>query len=97
MNTAWIAAALVTGFALGAVYFGGLWLTVRSMQTMNQPALGLFMSFLLRIGIVLTGFYLVMDGHWERLVACLAGFLIARTLLVRCLRDMGSISKLPNA
>jgi hypothetical protein len=37
----------------------------------------------IRTGVTLGGFYLVSQGHWSRLVACLLGFLIARVLVVR--------------
>ena len=92
MNTVWIIVALAIGAVLGAFYFGGLWITVRRVAIARQPALLLFASFLVRAGIVLFGFYFVMDGRWERLVACMAGFLLARTLLIRRLRDVGDSS-----
>lgn len=96
MNLAWMIGAVAGGFALGAIYFGGLWLTVRSVPTMRQPALWLMLSFVLRMSVVLTGIYFVMGGRWERLVACMVGFLLARTLLIRRLRDVGQVSNLPN-
>ena len=78
--------ALVTGVALGALFFGGLWWTVNRMGSSKRPALLLFGSFLLRTSVALSGFYLIAHGHWERLLACLLGFVIARvivTLLTR--------------
>ncbi len=94
MNTAWIIASLAIGAVLGAFYFGGLWLTVRRVTIAQQPALLLFVSFLVRVGVVLFGIYFVMGGRWSRLVACMAGFLLARTLLIRHLRDVGEGSTL---
>jgi F1F0 ATPase subunit 2 len=35
-------------------------------------------SLLLRMGIALAGFYLVSGGHWEQLLLCLLGFVLAR-------------------
>jgi F1F0 ATPase subunit 2 len=40
-------------------------------------------SLLLRTGIVLTGFYFVSGGHWDRLLTCLLGFIIARIIVTR--------------
>lgn len=97
MNLFWMIAATAAGGAFGAAYFGGLWLTVRSLSTMDQPALWLMVSFVCRVSIVLTGFYYVMGGRWEQLLACMAGFLIARTVLIRRLRITGHVSNLPNA
>jgi len=33
------------------------------------------------MGFVITGFYLVSDGHWQRLLVCLLGFFVARLLI----------------
>lgn len=87
--------ALAIGAVLGAFYFGGLWITVRRVAAAPQPEFLLFASYLLRVGVVLLGFYLVMDGRWERLAACIAGFLLARTLVVRRLRDVEQSFGLP--
>ena len=52
----------------------------------QQPALWFFGSLLLRMGIVLTGFYFVSGGHWERLLVCLIGFVMARFIVMRFTR-----------
>lgn len=87
MNSAWFIVAFAIGAALGTFYFGGLWITVRRLANSPQPAFLMFVSYLLRAGVVLTGFYLVMDGRWERLAAGMAGFLLARGVLVRRLSN----------
>ncbi|MEP7366587.1 MAG: ATP synthase subunit I [Acidobacteriota bacterium] len=74
--------ALLAGVFLGSVFFGGLWWTVRRGLSSKQPALWFFGSTLLRTAIVLAGFYLVSGGHWQRLVACLLGLVIARQLVI---------------
>jgi F1F0 ATPase subunit 2 len=61
---------------LGAIFFGGLWWTVRKSRFVPRPALWFLGSLLLRMSITLAGFYLVSDGHWERLLACLLGFVM---------------------
>ncbi len=73
----------MAGVALGVVFFGGLWWTVRKAVTSGQPALWFFGSVLLRMAVALAGFYFVSDGHWQRLLACLLGFVIARLILMR--------------
>ncbi len=75
--------ALAAGLLLGAFFFGGLWWTVRKGMSEKRPALWFFGSLLLRTGIVVAGFYLVGDGHWQRLLACLLGFVIARFIVTR--------------
>ena len=76
-----LALAGLAGSGLGTLFFGGLWWTVRKGATANQPALWFFSSLLLRMGIALTGFYVVSGGHLGRLLACLAGFTLARLVV----------------
>jgi F1F0 ATPase subunit 2 len=70
----------LAGAGLGIVYFGGLWLTVRWLPRTQWPGLLTLGSLLVRLGGTLVGFYLVMAGRWERLLACLAGFVLVRFL-----------------
>ena len=77
-ETLTLALALLAGLALGAVFFGGLWWTVRKGVLSTHPALWFFGSLLLRMSIALAGFYCVSGGHWERLLLCLLGFVMAR-------------------
>lgn len=70
--------AWVIGVALGAVFFLGLWWTVRVAVLSKVPALWFCSSVLLRMSLVVAGFYFVFGGHWERLLLCLLGFTMAR-------------------
>lgn len=74
---------LLAGMVLGIFFFGGLWWTVRKGMTATNPALWFVGSFLLRTGVVLGGFYAVGASDWQRLLAALAGFVLARMLLTR--------------
>jgi len=78
--------ALVGGLLLGAIFFGGLWWTVRNGVSSKQPALLFLGSLLLRTGIALAGFYFIGRGHWERLLVCLLGFVMARVFVTRLTR-----------
>jgi len=81
-----MALAMVTGVLLGAIFFGGLWWTVQKGVSSKQPALWFFGSMLLRTGIVLAGFYFIARDHWERLLVCLLGFVIARLIVTQLTR-----------
>lgn len=70
--------AWVAGGVLGMIFFGGLWWTVRKSVASRQPALWVFGSLLLRMSVVLTGFYFVSGGQFKRLMACILGFFLAR-------------------
>jgi F1F0 ATPase subunit 2 len=78
-----LAPALVTGVLLGAMFFGGLWWTVRQGVSSKQSALWFLGSLLLRTSIALAGFYVIARGHWERLLVCLLGFVMARLIVMR--------------
>ena len=78
--------ALATGVLLGTIFFGGLWWTVQKGVSSKRPALWFFGSLLLRTSIVLVGFYFIARGHWERLLVCLLGFVMARLIVMRITR-----------
>ncbi len=75
--------ALAAGAGLGAIYFGGLWWTVRRAGSFRRPAISMLVSVLLRMSVVLGGFYLVAGYGWQRLLLCLLGFVIARAAVSR--------------
>jgi F1F0 ATPase subunit 2 len=78
--------ALGAGGALGAIFFGGLWWTVHKGVSSPRPAFWFLGSSLLRMSIVLIGFYFVGRGDWKRLITCLLGFVIARFIVMRLTR-----------
>ena len=84
-----LALALLAGLVLGASFFGGLWWTVRKGVSSKQPALWFFGSLALRMSIVLAGFYFVSGRHWERLLLCLLGFIMARLIVTWLTRPSG--------
>lgn len=73
-----MALAWVAGGVLGAVFFGGLWWTVRKGVTSKHPALWFFISMSLRMTIAVVGFYFIGSADWKRLLVCLLGFIMAR-------------------
>ena len=79
--------ALATGILLGAIFFGGLWWTVQKGVSSKRPALWFFGSLLLRTSIALVGFYFIARGHWERLLVCLLGFVMARLIVMWLTRE----------
>ncbi len=87
--------ALSAGLLLGAIFFGGLWWTVRKAVSSEQPAFWFLGSLLLRMSIALAGFCLVSGGQWERLLACLVAFVIARLVVTRLTRRSGDSQSLP--
>ena len=81
-----LAVALAAGLTLGVISFAGLWWTVVRGISSPRPALWFIGSKLLRMAIVLGGFYLVGGDRWERWLACLLGFTLARLIVWRLTR-----------
>lgn len=77
-------ASTAAGALLGAVFFWGLWLTVRRLRQARHPVLWMLLSLALRFGLVIVGFYLLARyGGWEALIAAAIGFTLARLIVVR--------------
>jgi F1F0 ATPase subunit 2 len=72
----------VLGGLIGWVYFSGLWETVRRLPEAKSPHGLMILSFAARTLFALGGFFILIDGQWERMVASVAGFLIVKAVLV---------------
>lgn len=82
----------LSGMALGAVFFGGLWLTVKITLGSRYPVLWYFGSLLARVGITLTGFYYVASGSWVNMLICMLGFVISRFVVLHATRKREAAS-----
>lgn len=80
--------ALLAGFSLGALFFGGLWWTVRRAGASSVPARWFVGSLVVRTAVVLAGFYAIGAGQPVRMGFCLLGFLLARGAVLRVTRPM---------
>lgn len=86
--------AFVAGVLLGGLFFGGLWWTVAKALSSSWPAFWFIGSLLLRVSLVLVGFYLVAlvatsftaAGVLASSMSCLLGFTIARVVVTRLTR-----------
>jgi F1F0 ATPase subunit 2 len=74
---------LCAGIFLGIGFFYSLWWTIQSGLTSKRPAILFLGSLLLRTSITLFIFYFISNGHWQRLLICLLGFLIGRFIVSR--------------
>lgn len=86
--------ALFAGFLLGAIFFGGLWWTVRKGTMSEHPVLWFLGSLLLRMCIVMLGFYYILGDNWHRLLVGLLGFTVARLIVTHYTRAPIQSSKL---
>jgi len=74
---------LLAGAALGVVFFGGLWLTVRALPHSRHATLLALASYWGRTLLVVGGLLLAMDSSWQRALICLSGFTVARIGMAR--------------
>jgi F1F0 ATPase subunit 2 len=83
-NLTMILAVFAVGLALGGYYCIALWQTVQRLPTARNPFGLMIGSFVLRMAVVLTGFYFIMrGGHFELFAAALLGFALMKTILTR--------------
>lgn len=77
---------LLTGFGLGILFYGGLWVTIRALPKSRHPAMLALGSFWGRSALVIAGFILTTARRWQNAIVCLAGFVLARIVLARWTR-----------
>ena len=77
--------ALAGGMLLGAIYLAVLWLSVHRLTRVRRPGLLMVAGYVLRMLLLIAGFYLLGGGQWQSFVAALAGFILVRTLVLRLL------------
>jgi len=85
--------ACLLGLAMGAVFFGGLWWTVRRGVASLQPAAWFLPSFLARMAAMVLGFYYVSNEGLYAIVACLLGFIAARVAVTWLTRSSSATAE----
>jgi F1F0 ATPase subunit 2 len=75
--------SLFAGAGVGALFFEGLWRTVSKAAATTTPVRRFVLSFAVRAAILLTVLWLVSRGDPFRLAACMLGFLVGRTVILR--------------
>lgn len=86
--------AFIAGTALGLIFFGGLWFTVRKAIGAKTPALWFFGSLFLRLAMVMIGFYFIVQGGLERLILSVIGFTVGRILVTYYTKAMDKKRKI---
>lgn len=73
---------VVAGFSLGMVYFAGLMKTMNWITSRKNWRIMMLLSFLLRAGLLVGAFFLLAGTDWQRIIALVLGFMIARLITV---------------
>jgi F1F0 ATPase subunit 2 len=87
--------ALVSGLLLGAIFFGGLWWTVRIGMAARSPAAWFSVSLLIRTCLIVGGFYYIAAEGLQAVLLCMCGFLISRAAVNRLVRAASGIAHAP--
>jgi F1F0 ATPase subunit 2 len=77
----------LAGFGVSLFYFGGLWVTVQQLPATNHPYRLVFVSFLLRLILVLLCFYFLFNqlpllSPWKFLGMLLLGCWLGRRIWI---------------
>jgi F1F0 ATPase subunit 2 len=75
--------AFFAGVLLGSLFFYTLWFTTKKGLLSTHLAHWFIGGLLLRMGIALSGFYLIANDDWRRLALCILGFIIGRMLIYK--------------
>lgn len=80
--------SFLAGLAMGALFFGGLWITVKKSMTSKYTAMLFLLSFLVRMALVISGFYYLAQFGWPIMFVALTGFLAARILTTHFIKRL---------
>lgn len=75
------------GLLLGAIFYGGLWWTVKKGVASHYAGLWFTASLWLRLSVAAGGFYLIGQDDWQRYLICFAGFIAARIAVTLLTKD----------
>jgi F1F0 ATPase subunit 2 len=87
--------ALVSGLLLGAIFFGGLWWTVRIGMAARTPAAWFSVSLLLRTCLIVGGFYYIAADGLQAVLLCMCGLVFARAAVNRLVRATSRTAHAP--
>lgn len=85
---------LLAGFVLGSLFFGGLWITVKNISRVKNPAILFLGSLVIRLAITLIGFYFIGAHNWQRMLLLLIGFMSARFIIIKLTKTLNIRSSL---
>ena len=70
------------GIILGAVFFGGLYLTVRRLNEVKNPSALFVISFMVRMAVLLGGLFYVSRWGYRGVLLALLGMIATRYIMI---------------
>ena len=74
--------SLIGGFILGFMFFVSLYWSIRKMGDMEKPSMFMVSTSLLRMVVLLVGFYFISGNDGRRFLAALLGSVIAKFAII---------------
>ena len=84
---------LLGGAMLGALYFGGLWFSVRRIGKVERKKMFLFFSWLVRSVLLCCGLYLLARYNPASLLCSVFGLFLSRAVIIRTVKRKIQIEK----
>lgn len=89
INPVALGLAVIGGVLLGLFYFGGLWMTLQYITRTNRPKTLLGIGLIIRISLVMVGFWIIVRKDPILFMLTFAAFLMTRVILTRILGREG--------
>ena len=83
------ALVLALGMLVGALFLGGLWLTIRRGLRSRNPEKLFLISYVARVVLAAAAMLFIAQGDMHRLLLCSTGFILARIALAGYFRRYG--------
>lgn len=74
--------SFLVGLVLGVIYFGGLYYSTKKFNTVKSPALFMVISFIIRMGILVLGFYYLTKTDYKNVLLGLVGVILVRYIMI---------------
>ncbi|UJF16455.1 ATP synthase subunit I [Jeotgalibaca sp. MA1X17-3] len=74
--------SFLIGLLIGILYFGGLYYTTQKFNHVKSPGLFMILSFIFRMGILLTGLYYLAQAGFKNILLGFLAIMIVRMIMV---------------
>lgn len=85
--------AFLIGLLMGVFFFGGLYWTVQRLGSVKNPAIFMTLSVIIRMVVLILGFYLLADEGYQNILLGLGGVILVRLIMVFTVKNPQRILK----
>lgn len=84
--------SFLIGLLLGSIYFGGLYYSTQKFNNAKNPALFMILSFILRMGFLIAGFYYLSKSGYKNILIGLLAVMLVRFFMLFSIKNHPSKS-----